>query len=442
MLLKYIVSNYKSIGHSIEFSMFPTEESTDERFLTTIDTKAGSWKILRRGALFGPNAAGKSTMIESIDFARDYIVDGQKSGKRTSIKQFESNFKDLNGITSFQFIIYLDGEVYDYGFSLDRQKVHEEWLMVLTEEKFSPIFTRVTNEHEKTEIEIAPEFVSSDEKDIRIADVLKDSMKENQKNQLFLYKLHDNGVKKMEDIVKWFERVQVIFPHTKIQMLPVKLMKDENLNEFLSNCLSKLDTGVFKISAEQIKVDFKELAERMDVPKEIVQDIENVKNGVVNLNGKYFVFEEEENSTTFVQLKFEHHLNEQTVKFNMEDESDGTQRLLDLLPILFRMNRTNMIYFVDELDRSLHTKLSKYFLDSFINNSKDSLNQIIFTAHDVNLINLNDLRQEEIWFIEKNNLGETQLKPFSDFEVKDNQDMLKDYLNGRFGAVPVIRRNS
>ena len=96
MLLRYIVSNFKSIGHPVEFSMFPTEESTDERFLKTITTKAGEWKVLRRGGFFGPNASGKSSFIESIDFARDYIVDGQKSGKGTGVNQFRGDFEAVS----------------------------------------------------------------------------------------------------------------------------------------------------------------------------------------------------------------------------------------------------------------------------------------------------------------------------------------------------------
>ena len=152
MLLRYIVSNFKSIGHPVEFSMFPTEDSTDERFLKTITTKAGEWKVLRRGGFFGPNASGKSSFIESIDFARDYIVDGQKSGKGTGVNQFRGDFEDLEGISSFQFMFYLEGEVYEYGFSLDRRQVHEEWLMQLTEKDIEPLFTRVTDENGKTEI--------------------------------------------------------------------------------------------------------------------------------------------------------------------------------------------------------------------------------------------------------------------------------------------------
>ena len=78
-------------------------------------------------------------------------------------------------------------------------------------------------------------------------------------------------------------------------------------------------------------------------------------------------------------------------------------------------------------------------LNEFICKSENTLNQIIFTAHDVSLLNLNDFRKDEIWFVEKNTLGESKLKPLSDFNVQEGQDTLKAYLNGRFGAVPVIR---
>ena len=140
-----------------------------------------------------------------------------------------------------------------------------------------------------------------------------------------------------------------------------------------------------------------------------------------------------------VQLKFNHQLNSKRVQFNIDEESDGTQRLVDLLPMLFTIGKNPTIYFVDEIDRSLHTKLSLFLLDEFACRAEEGENQIIFTAHDVNLINLNNFRQDEIWFIEKTQMGESTLKPFSDFEVKEGQDTLKAYLSGRFGAVPMIR---
>ena len=361
MLLRYIVSNFKSIGHPVEFSMLPTEESTDERFLKTITTKAGEWKVLRRGGFFGPNASGKSSFIESIDFARDYIIDGQKSGKGTGVNQFRGDFEDLEGISSFQFMFYLEGEVYEYGFSLDRRQVHEEWLMQLTEKDIAPLFTRVTDENGKTTIEIESRFARNKSKDRMLADVLKESIQESQKNQLFLYKLYDNGIKKAEKIVQWFKNLQVIFPETTVQALPIRMKADEDLRNYIARMLDKMDTGVYEISVASNEIDFHEFAQKLDLPKEIVDDIEEIKNGIVNLAGRYFIFaENKKKKTILVQLKFNHQLNSKRVQFNIDEESDGTQRLVDLLPMLFTIGKNPTIYFVDEIDRSLHTKLSVF----------------------------------------------------------------------------------
>lgn len=440
MLLRYIVSNFKSIGHPVEFSMLPTEESTDTRFLKTIMTKTGEWKVLRRGGFFGPNASGKSSFIESIDFARDYIVDGQKSGKGTSVNQFRGDFEDLEGISLFQFMFYTEGEVYEYGFSLDRRQVHEEWLMQLTEKDLEPLFVRVTDENGKTEIEIESRFARNKSKDRILADVLKESIQESQKNQLFLYKLYDNGIKKAEKIIEWFKNLQVIFPETKIQALPIRMRADEDLRNYIAGMLDKMDTGVYEISVASDEIDFHEFAQKLDLPKEIVEDIEEIKNGIVNFAGRYFIFaENKKKRTILVQLKFNHQLNNKKIQFNIDEESDGTQRLVDLLPMLFTIGKNPTIYFVDEIDRSLHTKLALLLLDEFVCRAAEESSQIIFTAHDVNLINLDNFRQDEIWFIEKTQMGESTLKPFSDFQVKKGQNTLKAYLSGRFGAVPRIR---
>lgn len=442
MLLRYVVSNFKSIGHPVEFSMFPVHAATDERFLKSITTNNGPWKVLRRGGFFGPNASGKSSFIESIAFARDFIIDGQKSGKGIRIDQFKGAFEDLKGISMFQFVFYLNDEVYEYGFSLDRYQVHEEWLMQLTKKDFVPLFTRVTDTFGKTEIDIESKFARKDSKERMLAEILKESIQENQRNQLFLYKLHDNGIKKAEKIVDWFKGLQIIFPETKVKALPIRMKTDTELKTYIGEMLRKMDTGVFDISVASKEIDFHDFTEELRVPQAIIEEIEEIRNGIVNFAGKYFIFaENKKNRTVLVQLKFTHKLNGKDVQFDIDEESDGTQRLLDLLPMLFAMREdSHAIYFVDEIDRSLHTKLSQFLLKEFINCCEGTYNQIIFTAHDVNLINTNDFRQEEIWFIEKNNLGESHLRPLSDFNLQKGQDALKGYLNGRFGAIPMIRR--
>lgn len=440
MLLKYIVSNFKSIGHTMEFSMIPAGENIDERFITVLKTRNATVENLRRAALFGANASGKSAFIESINFAKNYIVEGQRSKKNTRILQFKGDLEELNGTSSFQFIFYLNENIYDYGFSLTSKRVSEEWLMIQTNKGFEPMFTRTTDENGMTKIDIGTRFGRKGYKHRDLAEVLKLSMNANQQNQLFLYKLKENGIEKIEKIVDWFENIQVIFPNTKIQLLPIRVQEDAEFREFLSKSLNKLDTGVYNITVSGSEMNFQEFKEKMDLPKEIIFDIENIGNGVLVLNGKCFIFLENKNTISLTQLKFEHKLNGKSVNFNIDDESDGTKRLLDLLPILFQMNKkNNAIYFIDEIDRSLHTKLSKYILKTFIENSKNVLSQIIFTAHDINLIDLNEFIKDEIWFIEKKNNGESALKPFSDFETTGEQNSMKDYLNGRFGAVPVIR---
>lgn len=434
MLLRYIVSNFCAIGHPIEFSMFPAADNDDERFITRLNTRAGIWKVLKRGAFFGPNASGKSTFIKSLAFAKHYVTREQQSGKSTRIMQFKGDITELSGISSFQFMFYIDGEVYEYGFSMNRKQICEEFLAMLTEKDFVTIFERKSDENGKTQINLN----HIDDEDLELANVLKKSIQEQQKNQLFLYKLSENGIKKAEDILSWFKSIQIIFPDTKIQGLPMNMVEDKPFTDFMSNSLKVLDTGVYRISAVSEKIDFKDFISKMDLPENIIYNIEEIKNGIININGRYFIFSENDKDTTLVQIKFEHHLNNKEVDFNIEDESDGTKRLLDILPILFMTKTNDMICFIDELDRSLHTKLNKYFLQQFIKND-NSLSQLVFTAHDVNLIDLELLRQDEIWFVEKNNKGESQIRPLSDFNLKKGQDTIKDYLNGRFGAVPVIR---
>ena len=165
MLLKYSVSNFKSIGHNIDFSMFPTKPDIDEKYTKTIQTKAGTWKILKRGAFYGPNASGKSSFVESIDYARSFVVDGTPSGKGTGLNQFKGDFEDLDGQSVFQFTFLAeDNEIYEYGFSLDGRQVYEEWLMILTQNGFVPLFERQTDTEEKTKIEITSTFARKNSK--------------------------------------------------------------------------------------------------------------------------------------------------------------------------------------------------------------------------------------------------------------------------------------
>lgn len=338
----------------------------------------------------GPNASGKSAFIESIGFARDYIVNGQKSRQTTGVNQFKGDGEDLKGISSFQFLFYFEGEVYEYGFSLDRIQVHEEWLMQLTGKDLEPLFTRMTDDQGKTTIEIENALASESSIPRQLAELLKNTIR---KNQLFLYRLYDNGIDMVQNIVTWFQNLQIIWPGSTIQDLPVQIQQNTRLREYLSDRLKALDTGI--------------------------SCVENLP-----------------------QIKFNHRLNSNSVRFSLEEESDGTRRLLELLSMLFSIQENgNLIYFVDDIDRSLHTMLSRFLLDEFVNHTNSEHSQLISTAHDISLIDLNHFRQDEIWFIEKNRQGESGLKPLSNFDMNGNRNALKVCFCGRCGAVSTMRGN-
>ena len=99
---------------------------------------------------------------------------------------------------------------------------------------------------------------------------------------MFLYKLYDNGNKKIEKIIEWFKSIQVIFPESTFKALPIRMKADDDLRNYIGSMLQKMDTGVFNISVASDEIDFYELAERLEIPQEIVEDIEEIKNGIVN----------------------------------------------------------------------------------------------------------------------------------------------------------------
>ncbi len=441
MLLKYLVKNYKSIAHPIEYSMFPANENIDNKYVVTINTIQGPWKVLRRGVLLGPNASGKSNFIQSLDFARNFIVEAQKSGSKTGIVQFKGEFADIGKDSTFQFMFYKNENVYEYGFTLDTYRVSEEWLMILDQNTFKPIFQRITSDNDVTSVELSSYLGRKNSKKRRLAELLMETIKKNQRNQLFLYKLSENGFSFAEDIMDWFYKIQIIFPSSKVHMLEMRLMQNEDFARFLSSKLIKYDTGIHKIFAQTKKVQLAQLLKDMDISQEIIDEISEKREGLVNIKGRLFIFNEENGEPMLFEMILEHSLAGKSFPFHKDEESDGTQRLLDLLPVLFGLTSKSSVFFIDEIDRCLHTKLTKTFITDFI--ADEHKNQLIFTAHDVSLINLEALAQDEIWFIEKNRMGESYLKPFSDYAVScdttDGYSNVKSYLAGRFGAIPVIK---
>lgn len=120
---------------------------------------------------------------------------------------------------------------------------------------------------------------------------------------------------------------------------------------------------------------------------------------------------------------------------DIAEESDGTRRLLNLLPALYHMTSRTSVFFIDEIDRSMHPLLSRTFLEFFLNKCNES--QLILTTHESNLLDLKLLRRDEIWFTEKDASGTTHIYPLTEFRVRGD-NIREHYLQGRFGAIPFL----
>jgi AAA15 family ATPase/GTPase len=126
------------------------------------------------------------------------------------------------------------------------------------------------------------------------------------------------------------------------------------------------------------------------------------------------------------------------VQLELTEESDGTRRLLNLIPALHPTAFTGVVHVIDEIDRSLHPILVREFLEFFLKSSKGDFRQVIVTTHESNLLDQDLLRRDEIWFAEKDSTGATRLYSLLDFKVRNDLEIRKHYLQGRFGAIPFL----
>lgn len=126
------------------------------------------------------------------------------------------------------------------------------------------------------------------------------------------------------------------------------------------------------------------------------------------------------------------------VLFDINEESDGTQRLLDIAPGLLDIFSTEKTYIIDELDRSLHADITTSIFKAFLNNTSDIHSQLIVTTHETNLLDLELIRRDEIWFVQKNKQGESSLYSLEEYQPRFDKDVRRGYLAGRFGGIPML----
>lgn len=448
MLIRFKVSNFLSFDEIQELSMISGKTRSK---LEHIQEDDDYLKLLKFSAIFGANASGKSSLLKAMAYAQFTVLNGIQFSGNSYCKIYSKNKEK---ISTFDFEIKIDNKYYSYGFDvlLYKNEIKAEWLYELCSGEEKAIFIREINK----EMQLNEEYFKDEETVGRLKIYANDI--QNQDNILFLtimnnnkntlYMNENNKVIIFKKIFDWFRQtLTIILPEGK----PIDdsyYASEENL-EKITEIVSKFGTGISKCKIQDIKME--ELSAK--IPPQILNDVirftennfmnitkQGVKNAKANsflrVNRELYIFEKKNNESIKTKtIKFEHENNEGEYSFS--EESDGTIRILDLIEILLN-NKTNKVYFIDELDRCLHPQLTYKFIETFLNQTNNKNIQLIVTTHESRLLDFDLLRRDEIWFADREKYGPTKLYSLEDYNERFDKKIDKAYLEGRYGGVPIF----
>jgi len=435
MLVRFVVSNYLSFGEETEFNMLTGSVRRKKEHIY----KFGDVELLKTAAIYGPNGAGKSNLIRAISLLKNIITNKEKVND-LQIEMFRLNpiFKKKPTLLEIEFIS--EEKMYSYGIILHKKEIIEEWLSVTTGKTSFIIFERVLKKG-NTKIKFNENILNTEEDKVRIK-LYEEELLPNTKTLLQMLYESKRKFEDVQNVFQWFEnKLSIIYPSSRIQGIPSMYYFDENFKEFVSDLLKNLNTGI-----SELKLETFDLVSYFGLDDK--DNAENIKNKLEGGESKFAWIEEDgnhiavalwENDKIVVKRLIALHSNNKNkyFEFEIDEESDGTKRILEFFPPFYFIIRNSFTVIIDEIDQSIHTHLLKKIIHKFVNDN-NTKGQLIFTTHDSNLLDQKIFRQDEIWFTEKKKTGETIMYPLSDFKIRHDLDIEKGYLKGRFGAIPFL----
>ena len=448
MLLSFSVENFRSFQAEETLSLLAAKRLGTEPPHCCEIPNTGE-HALRVVSLYGANGAGKSNLVRALGLLEQMVLRGTPPGELTPHSPFLLDNESPNKPSSFELQFIEEGEVFRYGVCCDADRVHEEWLAVYEGKKERNLFTRVSRIDGAVTVRLGPgaKDASHPKKISALAEVGA------RPNQLFLTEvvnLDDPEAQgpRFQRAIKWFaSTLTIIEPDAPFLSLAQTIASDETFAEFAGRFLREASTGIAGIDVETSEIPWSEFSA---VP------LGSVKRRIENLSqGDTLHFHDHDGEEMFlegaakdvVKLRKIVALHDGALhdggeepqrRLPLREESDGSQRLLDLLPVLFRVTRQGGVFVIDELERSMHPMLARKFIEFFLKAVPGAKSQLIFTTHESALLDLDLVRRDGIWFAEKDQKGATHLYSLADFKVRTDLRIEKGYLAGRFGAIPFL----
>ena len=417
MLIEFSVANYRSFKEKVTFSMVAadldgSDEKLKENNIFAVDEELS---LVKSAAIYGANASGKSNIAKALNFMKNFMINSSKETQSTDsipIEPFRLSTETEHQPSFFELVFRLDKKIYRYGFEADRDKIVSEWLYYVPKTKETNLFDR-KNQNIKASKKYNADII------------VRQKLTRN--NALFLSVSAQFNVGIAEKILKFIDNNINI----------ISGIKDDGYLHYTISCLTepqdssdiielvkRLDVGISDIKIEQVKITSEILPDSM--PEEWREFfLKNVDHAT---------------STNTIHKKFNQDGNAYaSEEFDMDQESEGTQKLFALAGVLVTTLKQSEVLIIDEFDARLHPLISRAIVGLFNSKETNPRNaQLIFMTHDTNLLSSKIFRRDQIWFTEKNRYGATDLYSLAEYQISDDAPFENDYIQGRYGAIPYI----
>jgi len=429
MIIEITLQNWMSFRDSVTFSMVASRERQHGSRVP----KLGKYqtRVLPVAAIYGGNASGKTNFFKALGFAKGLVVQGTQPDNLIAVEPYRLDAALTGQPSCFSFQILVDETIYEYSFALTQKVIVSEKLVQITSSSEKILYARSDSEIK---------FDTSLNKD----QFLHFAFKGTRDNQLFLTNSVSQQVETFQPVFNWFkDSLDLVAPDSRFE--PFEQFFDEGhpLYSTMGEMLPKLDTGITHLGGEVIPFDSISLPDSLKSQLHSeVHEGETVRLLTQPVNEKFVVTRKNGELIAKKLVTYHCKADGTEIKFDIRQESDGSQRIIDLLPAFLDVAspKSKKVYVIDEVDRSLHTLLTRQLLDAYLGScSQESRSQLLFTTHDVLLMDQNILRRDEMWVAERDSTGGSNLLSFSEYkDVRYDKDIRKSYLQGRLGGIPRI----
>lgn len=412
MLIMFKVKNYTSFKDDVILDFRATAY---KQHLAHIINVSQDLRLLKTIAIYGPNASGKSNLISAMFFFEQYIFDQFISKKQNKIVDVvEQSYKtklepfllsdNRNNASEFDIIFYHNGKQIQYGFECNTEEVFNEWYYIDDKKVFEREGSVVTfgNDYqrklkaytkvpaERLYLSVLDYFMEKEDKVEILGDFIEFFT---DRYNIYFEVFFEFSVKKVGGLIH----------------LNKKLISDENYRSKVEKYLQQIDVGIRGLDIHTKSILDEKTGQEKKV--KVVKTIHDVFDDAGNIVGRKL--------------------------FDLYQESTGTLRFLSYIQNVIDIVDKGGIFIVDEISARLHPLLTKLIVDIFQSSYNKSA-QLIFTTHDISLLNKEQFRRDEVVFVDKDNKGESKIYALSDLKVREDATFNKDYLQGKYGAIPIF----